>query len=53
VRGAVEGRQARVIYPWLYTVVRWFPNVTRMMLDVSTPPPYSLNAPERKKALKG
>jgi short-subunit dehydrogenase len=53
VRAGVERRQARIIYPWLYTMVRWFPATTRVALDMSTPPPYSLDAPERRKALKG
>jgi short-subunit dehydrogenase len=53
VRRAVERKKARVIYPRLYTVTRWFPATTRFALDLSTPPPYSLDAPERKKALPG
>jgi short-subunit dehydrogenase len=52
VRSAAERRQARIIYPWIYTVTRWFPATTRWALDRSTPAPYSLGAPERKKALK-
>ena len=51
IRRAVERRSARVIYPWIYTVLRSFPATTRVALDLSTPPPYSLDAPERKKAL--
>jgi short-subunit dehydrogenase len=51
VRRAVEGKQARIIYPRIYWVSRWFPGTTRFALDRSTPAPYSLDAPERKKAL--
>ncbi|MBI4951880.1 MAG: SDR family NAD(P)-dependent oxidoreductase [Myxococcales bacterium] len=43
VRRAVERRRARVIYPWLYTLSRHFPALTRWMLDRFTPP---LPAPE-------
>lgn len=53
VRRAVERRGARIIYPWLYTVTRYFPTVTRFALDTSTPTPYSLDAPERRRALPG
>src|SRR5262249_8637874 len=28
VRRAVEGKKARLIYPWIYTVTRYFPVVT-------------------------
>jgi short-subunit dehydrogenase len=52
VRRAVDGRKNRIIYPWIYTVTRWFPATTRFMMDISTPPPYSLDAPERKKLLQ-
>jgi short-subunit dehydrogenase len=53
IRAGLERKRARIIYPWLYTVVRFFPAITRWALDLSTPPPYSLNAPERQKMLKG
>ncbi len=48
---AVERKRARVVYPWLYGITRWFPTVTRLALDLSTPAPYSLDAPERRRAL--
>ncbi len=48
VRRAIERRRARVIYPRAYALARWFPTVTRWLLDVSTPAPYSLAAPERQ-----
>jgi short-subunit dehydrogenase len=52
VRRAVEKKRARVVYPWLYSIVRYFPTVTRLALDLSTPPAYALDAPERRRALE-
>lgn len=37
VRRAVERRQARVIYPRLYSSARYFPGLTRVLLDRLTP----------------
>jgi short-subunit dehydrogenase len=37
VRRAVEKKQARVIYPWVYTVVRHLPALTRFCLDRFSP----------------
>lgn len=42
VRLAIERRSARVIYPRLYHLTRWFPGFTRYFLDRFTPPPRSL-----------
>lgn len=39
VRRAVERRQARVIYPRIYVMARWFPGTTRFFLDHFTPRP--------------
>jgi short-subunit dehydrogenase len=52
IRRAVDRRQARIIYPRLYAITRYFPAVTRIALDLSTPPPYSVGAPERQRALE-
>ena len=38
VRAAVEKRRARVIYPRVYSLTRWFPGTTRFILDRFTPP---------------
>jgi short-subunit dehydrogenase len=37
VRRAVEKKKARVIYPWIYTVVRHLPALTRWSLDRFSP----------------
>jgi short-subunit dehydrogenase len=37
VRRAVERRKARVIYPWIYTIVRHLPGLTRWSLDRFSP----------------
>jgi short-subunit dehydrogenase len=52
VRRAVEKKRARVVYPWLYGIVRWVPTIARLALDLSTPPAYALDAPERRRALE-
>ena len=38
VRQAIDGRGARVIYPRVNAVARWFPGTTRWILDRFTPP---------------
>jgi short-subunit dehydrogenase len=38
VAHAVERRRARVIYPRVYGLARYFPNTTRWFLDAFTPP---------------
>ncbi|MCC7386529.1 MAG: SDR family NAD(P)-dependent oxidoreductase [Deltaproteobacteria bacterium] len=35
---AVERRRARVIYPRIYALARHFPNLTRVLVDLLTPP---------------
>lgn len=42
VRRAVEQRQARVVYPRVYALARWFPITTRVFMDLFTPPPKHL-----------
>jgi short-subunit dehydrogenase len=37
VAKAVENKRARVIYPGLNVFARWFPAITRMLLDAFTP----------------
>lgn len=37
VANAVENKRARVVYPRLNVFARWFPAVTRMLLDAFTP----------------
>jgi short-subunit dehydrogenase len=37
VRRAVERRKARVIYPWIYTIVRHLPGISRFALDRFSP----------------
>lgn len=37
IRRAVEGRKNRVIYPASMRISRWFPGLTRWVLDVFTP----------------
>ncbi|MEZ4448005.1 MAG: SDR family NAD(P)-dependent oxidoreductase [Nannocystaceae bacterium] len=39
---AVERRRARVIYPRIYALSRHFPNLTRLLLDLVTPPARAL-----------
>lgn len=39
MRRAIEKKRARVIYPRVYTMARWFPGTTRYFLDHFTPPP--------------
>ena len=46
VRRAVERRRARVIYPKMYALARYFPNTTRFFLDHFTPKPRALPAGE-------
>ena len=41
VRRAVERREARVIYPGIYRLARWFPGTTRWVLDRLSPKPES------------
>lgn len=40
-RGHSEKEKARVIYPRMYAVTRWFPGPTRWFLDFFTPQPRS------------
>ena len=35
---SVEDKRPRVIYPRLYALARHFPNATRWMIDILTPP---------------
>jgi short-subunit dehydrogenase len=35
---AITGRHARVIYPRFYWITRWFPGITRFVIDHATPP---------------
>jgi short-subunit dehydrogenase len=52
VRRAAERQKARLVYPRLYGITRYFPTVTRFMLDRFTPPPHSkLAGKEPPKAL--
>jgi short-subunit dehydrogenase len=44
VRRAIERRRARVIYPRVYAITRWFPGTTRYFLDHFTPPPRTLKS---------
>jgi len=37
VRRAVENREARIVYPRIYEAARWFPGITRWVLDNFTP----------------
>jgi short-subunit dehydrogenase len=46
IRRAVERRSARIIYPRVYWAARWFPGITRFVIDRSTPKPLP---PEPKK----
>ncbi|MBX7080397.1 MAG: SDR family oxidoreductase [Nannocystaceae bacterium] len=39
IRRAVERRRARIIYPWVYTLTRHTPAITRFMMDRFTPLP--------------
>ena len=39
IRAAQERRGARLIYPRFYWLARWFPGITRFLLDRATPPP--------------
>jgi short-subunit dehydrogenase len=41
VARAIEKKKARVIYPRMYAVTRWFPGPTRWFLDLFTPQPRS------------
>ena len=41
VRGAVELSRPRIIYPWSYALIRYFPTVVRWFLDRMTPRPKS------------
>jgi short-subunit dehydrogenase len=34
---AVKGRRGRIIYPRIYVMARWFPGITRFMMDRFTP----------------
>lgn len=45
IRHAVERRRARVIYPRLYVLARWFPGTTRWVMDRFTPKPVALAKP--------
>ena len=45
IRSAVDLKQARVIYPWLYSILRYFPAVARWFLDRLTPRPFSRQKP--------
>jgi short-subunit dehydrogenase len=44
VRRAIEKKRARVIYPRLYALARYFPNTTRYFLDHFTPAPRALKS---------
>jgi short-subunit dehydrogenase len=44
IRSAVDLKRSRVIYPWLYSVLRYFPTVARWFLDRMTPRPFSRRA---------
>lgn len=44
IRRAVERRRARVIYPRVYTLFRYFPAIIRRLLDRFTPPPLPASA---------
>lgn len=46
VRAAIEKKRARVIYPKVYAITRWFPNTTRYFLDRFTPAPRTLKSGE-------
>lgn len=39
IRRAIERKRARIIYPWIYSITRYFPNTTRFVLDRMTPKP--------------
>ena len=39
VRRAVLKRRARIIYPGIYRLARWFPGITRYLMDRMTPLP--------------
>ncbi|MBL9042050.1 MAG: SDR family NAD(P)-dependent oxidoreductase [Myxococcales bacterium] len=41
IRSAVDLKRARVIYPWPYSILRYFPAVARWFLDRLTPRPFS------------
>jgi len=41
VRRAVERKKARVIYPGVYAISRWFPGTTRWVMDRFSPAPSS------------
>ena len=45
IRSAVDLKRARVIYPWLYSILRYFPAVARWFLDRLTPRPFSRQKP--------
>jgi short-subunit dehydrogenase len=45
IRTAVELKQSRVIYPLPYVITRWFPGLTRWVLDRYAPPPRSKKLP--------
>jgi short-subunit dehydrogenase len=38
IRSAVELKQNRIVYPLPYALARWFPTITRWVLDRLTPP---------------
>lgn len=44
IRAAVDLKRNRVIYPWIYSVLRYFPTVARWFLDRMTPRPFSRQA---------
>lgn len=53
IRTAVELKQSRIIYPLPYILSRWFPIITRWVLDNFTPPARSkLGQPPRLIAAK-
>jgi short-subunit dehydrogenase len=45
IRSAVDLKRARVIYPWPYSILRYFPAVARWFLDRLTPRPFSRQKP--------
>jgi short-subunit dehydrogenase len=52
VRRAIERRRARVVYPRVYALTRWFPRLSRLLTDWTAPRPRALPAPEPAQAPK-
>lgn len=44
VRRAIERRQARVVYPRVYALSRWFPGISRVLTDWLAPAPKPIAA---------